>query len=441
MVQNVQLEELSSIKRKLTIELSAQAVAAALDASFQKVQQKAELKGFRKGKVPRPMIEKYYAGELRTEAVDTLVQQSYPEAVKQVAQVPIARPQITIGELQAQQSFTYEAIFEVRPHVQVEKQQYSGFQLTQTETVIAEEEIDRQVQVLRQSLTQLQPLEASAGIATGMVARIDFVGTVDGKAFDGGTAKDFVVDVGGGNLLPIFEQQLLGMQVGEQRAIEFRYPDDYFNLSLAGSQAKFTVDLKELKKKVLPELNDDFAKSVGSHRTLADLRQAVRAQIQALRDREVKASFSEQIMTQLLERHPLEVPEAMVGWELSAMYERVEQRARAEQKTLAELGITPEGFIREHEALARDRVRGYLLLDAIAEAEGFAVGDDEVERRLQEISDAAGETLPKVRLYYEQRQLIPALKAELLHEKCLDFAIKHSKIKIEKAKTAQKESK
>lgn len=441
MMPNVQLEELSSIKRKLTIELSAQAVAAALDASFQKVQQKAEIKGFRKGKVPRPMIEKYYAGELRSEAVETLVQQSYPEAVKQVAQLPIAQPQITVGELQAQQSFTYEAIFEVRPKVQVEKKHYTGFQLTQTETVIMDEEIDRQVQVLRQSLTQLQPLATDAGIATDMVARIDFVGTVDGKAFDGGTAKDFVVDIGSGNLLPIFEEQLVGMRVGEQRAIVFRYPEDYFNLTLAGSQAQFTVDLKELKQKVLPELNDDFAKSVGAYQTLANLQQAVRAQIQAVRDREANAQLSEQVMTQLLERQPVEVPEVMVGWELSAMYERLEQRARAEQKTLADVGITPEGFIREHEALARSRVQGYLLLDAIAEAESFAVADDEVERRLQEIADSAGETLPKVRLHYEQRQLIPALKAELLHEKCLDFAIKHSKIKIEKAKKAQKESK
>lgn len=432
MQPEVQVEAVSPVKRKVTVNVAVEAVVQALESSYAKVQKTAQLKGFRQGKVPRAMLEKFYQHDVEREAMETLVRDSYPKALEQAGHTPLAQPQVEPGPFARNQPFSYAATFEIRPTVTLGD--YKSLQLTQTPQDVTADEVAQQLDLMRDSMTQLAPTDDDAVVAVGMVARIDFDGTVDGKPFDGSSAKDFVVDIGSHKLLPGFEEQLLGKKTGETCTVEFTYPDDYFNVSLANGKGIFSVTIKELKQKIVPDLDDDFAKSIGDYADVAALTTAVHAQLSGRKAQETRSQLGEQALRQLLERHPFEVPETMVGWELSSMFQEFEQRLKREGKTPQQVGATPESFIQEYETLARDRVRSFLVLEAIAQAEQMTVSEQDFEDRLKMIADSMGENIPKVRMLYEKNNLVSSLKTEILHQKCLDFVVKQSKIETEMGK-------
>ncbi|MBI2346306.1 MAG: trigger factor [Deltaproteobacteria bacterium] len=426
------VEEIGPVKRKLTVDLPVERVVASLEEAYAKIQKTAKLKGFRQGKVPRHLLEQYFKQEAETEAAEALVRASFREAATQVQLVPLATPRVETGPFSAAQPFTYSAVVEVRPAVQLGT--YTGFKLEHAAYGITDEEVEIQLRSAQQSMTKLCPVDETAGLAEGMVARIDFDGTADGKPFEGSRAVDYVIDVGGGKLLPAFEATIMGMRVGETKQVSFTYPDDYFNVNLAGAKGEFRVTCKELKRKEVPDLTDEFAKDLGNFATLADVRAEIRKRLTVTKERQAKGELAEHAMRQLLASHPFEVPETMVGWELEVMYREIERRAKAQGKTMEALGMKAEQFVAQYEAAAKDRVRGTLLLDAVCETEKIQVTDDEIDARLQEIAQSIGEPAPKVRLTYEQQDLLPALTRQLRHEKALDFIIGTSKIKITKGK-------
>ncbi len=435
-VIQVEVEELGPVKRKLTINIASEQVSEAFEQAYTKLQQEAKLKGFRKGKVPRNLLVQHYGAAAQEEAVEWLVKNSYPEAVTKSGVTPLARPAIEPGPLTENAPFQYVATIEVRPTITV--RDYSGVSLEREEFVIEESSIEEQLTALRHNMMKLLPVEGDVELSTGMVARVDFTGTSDGKPFEGSEAKDFLIDVGSGSVLPDFEQQILGMKLGETREVKFQYPAEYFNISLAGGQATFHVTLKDVKSKSLPDLTDEFAKELGEYQTMQEVRAAVRKQLEERNEQTVRSNLGQQAIEQLLAQNPFEIPESMVGWELQYMFHQLHEQLQGEGRTIEQAGITPEAFVAEHEPLARQRVQQRLLLDAIAEAEQLQVSDEDVENRLKQIAESVGETLPKVRLHYEQKNLLPGLKIALLQEKALDFVIERAKIKLKKAKKEKK---
>lgn len=436
MQPEVRVEEVSPVKRKLTIDVPLATVVEVLEEAYLKVGKTAKLKGFRQGKVPRHLVEQYYRHEAEAQAMEALVQKTWPAAVTQAALAPLARPDIVPGALARGQPFQYVATVEVRPQVTIGT--YKGFKLEREEAQVADPDLDTQLEQIRLSMTKLEPVPDGTALDRGMVARVDFRGTMQGKPFEGGEASDFVMDVGSGNLLPAFEEAVIGMQVGETRNITVSYPDDYFNVQLAGEAAAFAVTLRDIKCKNVPGFTDDLARDVGPYQTLQELREAIRAHLAADQEQKARAVLGEQAIKQLLDSHHFEIPDTMVGWELHSMYQQIEQRAKSEGKTLQDVRVTPEGFVKEYETVARDRVRTMLILDAIAQAEQLNVAEADVDARLQQIAQNVGEAVPKVRQYYEKNQLIPSLQEEILREKTLDFIIKESKIKVNKAKKGEK---
>lgn len=433
---HVEVQELGPVKRKLTISVPATSVSRAISRAYDTLQHDAKLKGFRKGKVPRPLLEREYAHAARETAIEFLVKESYPEALTTSGVTPLSHPTIDPGPLLENVDFHYQATIEICPTIQVKE--WSGLKLEGHEVIVEEHDVEEQVFHLRQGLTKLIPVDANATVEEGIVARVDFVGTADGKPFEGSDAKDFVLDVGSGNVLPAFEERILGMKCGETREVAFAYPEDYFNLTLAGSQAKFSVTVKDLKRKVVPEAGDEFAKELGDYQTMAEVRSAVNQQLKTQQEQATRAQLAQDALAALLAKNDFEVPESMVGWELQYMLHQLQEQLRGEGKTIGGIGLTPEAFVAEHEPTARHRVRQRLLLDAIATAQQLVVTEDDVEARLKQIGESAGETLPKVRLYYEQHKLIDGLKTALLHEKALDFVLERAKIKIKKVKKEAK---
>lgn len=433
------LEEVSPIKKKIEVSIPVERVRDVLEKEYKRIGKDAKVKGFRKGKVPRHILEQYYAEEAGRGAMDRLVRETYPEALGKEMASPISAPYVEPGPFDKNAPFTYVATFEIRPVVEIKE--YSGLKLEHPEVTVADEEVDYQLEVVRQQMAQLEPLPGDVKSEKGMVLIIDFKGTADGKPFKGSEAKDFMVELGMGNMLPQLEDALTGMGKGEQKDFELDYPADYFNKDLAGKRGKFYVEVKDIKKKLTPELNDEFAKDLGEFKTLAEVKANIEMRILATKEQEVKRILSSQVLTQMAEKHPFEIPESMVNMELKSMFESLVRHLAAQNKKFEDTGMSLEGFVERYRKEAETRVRSFLIVDAIAELEKVGVSDEEVEEHLKLIAQQVGQPLPKVRQQYESKNLVEGLRIQIRHEKTMDIIIDKAKIKVKKAKKDKKESK
>lgn len=430
------IEEVSPIKKKIEVEIPVHEVAKALEAEYKEIQKHAKIKGFRKGKVPQAMLERLHAVDAVQGAVERLVRDSYPKALDKENLFPISAPAVTPGEFDKEKPFTYSAIFEIRPIVELKE--FAGIDLEKPEIIVTSEEVDNQLKMIQQQMTQLEPLPEGVAAETGMVMVVDFAGKVEGKEFKGSNAKDFMVELGGGNLLPQLESTLTGMKKGEKKDFELDYPADYFNKELAGKKGNYIVTVKDVKKKITPELNDEFAKDIGDFKTLADVKKDIEARILAAKEHEVKRVLTTQALAELAKRHSFEIPEAMINSEIKSMFESFVRHLASEGKKMEDIGVTPELFIEKYKGEAETRVRTFLVTDAIAEAEKVEVTEEDVESRLKEVSAQYNQPLPKVKQQYESAHMMEGLKLQIKHEKAIDLVISRAKIKVAKPKKDKK---
>lgn len=421
-----QVTDVTTVKKKIHVEVPADKVNAAFEKAFEKVQKNASLKGFRKGKVPKDMLEKHYHAELAQEALEEVLQDSYMAAMQTENLIPISRPDITPGKLAKDAIFSYDATFEIRPDVKVKD--YAGIKLKGESVEVKNEEVDAELKRLQELFAQLQPPLEGAGANRDSVVTVDYIGKVDGKEFPGNTASDFVIDIPAGNLMPQFAEKLIGATIGEVREFEIDYPADYFNKELAGKKGQFSVTVKDIKTKILPEINDEFAKDVAKGGTLLELRQMIRKDIEMAKDRARRRVLGQQALDHLVEKDPFEIPTSLQMLELRSLFEQFQHHLQQQQQTLEAVGMTPEKFIQEYSDVAARRVRGYLILDAIAEAESVTVSDEDLENFFQGLAAQLGEPITKIRAHYDENDRKNALKVKILQEKTLDFVIDKAKI-------------
>ncbi len=427
------LETVSSVRKKMMVDIPVERVVAALEKAYQKIQKQAEFKGFRKGNVPRNLLEIHYKPEAEKEAVAAIVETTYPEALEQEKIWPVSRPNIAPGPFDKNAEFSYTAEFEVHPVVEING--HHGLSLEKTERNVTDELVEKRLAAMRQSMAQIEPAPDGARAEKGMVAFVDFNGTADGKEFKGNKADNFLVDIGSGSLMKEFEDNIVGMAKGESKKIEVDYPKDYFNKELAGKRGTFDLTVKELKVKRLPDLNDDFAKDLGSFKTLDEVKADVKKRMESAVEFEAKRELAGQAMVELVKKHPFEVPESLVIEELKGMFESFVNQLSRQGKKFEDSGIKPEQFIEQYKPVAENKVRGYYILDAIAKLEKLEVADADVEEHLNTIAEQVKQPIEKVRERYAKDNLINGLKSQILHEKTLDFVVLKAKVKTKKAKS------
>jgi trigger factor len=257
----IEQEKVEENKVKLDVELEEERVEKALDEAYKKVVKKVDIDGFRKGKVPRTLLEKRYGEEvLHKDALDILIQQGYYEAVEEADIEPIAQPEITDAYINGGEPATFTATVEVKPDVDLGE--YSGLEVETEDITVEDEEIEQELETRRHDHAQLAGLDREV-VEEGDFATIDYVGTIDGETFDGGSAEDYNLEIGSGSFIPGFEEQLIGAEVGEETIVEVEFPEDYQGADLAGEEAEFKVTIKDIKAKEVPELDDEFAKDLG----------------------------------------------------------------------------------------------------------------------------------------------------------------------------------
>ena len=418
------VEEINSVKKKITIEIEPDSVANEMDKAIKDVARKAKIPGFRPGKAPKNVVQQHYGEEVRSEVMNRLISDSYLTAVREHNLNPVGMPQIeNMTPLAKGSSLSYTATVEVRPNITLGT--YDGIEVKEQDLAVTDEELNQTLDRLREMYAQLEVVEGLA-LAKDHTAIIDFAGFYDGKPIEGAKAADHMLAIGSGNLIPGFEEQLIGMKKGETREIQVTFPAEYTNKEIAGKDARFTVTLKEVKKKVLPELNDEFAKDTGGNKTVDELKARVKEDLEARKRDELGSAQREDLMKKLVDAHSFEVPQGMVEFELQAMARQ--QATRFARQGMDIKSFDVKNFMEKNRDLAVQRVKGILLLEEIAEKEKINVSDQELSASITAMAKSAGQTADAVRKYYESQDGgLENLRSSLIQEKTLGLLLSRAK--------------
>jgi trigger factor len=418
------IEDISTVKKKLHIQVSTDAIAQEMVKAVADVAKKAKIPGFRPGKAPKAVVERHYATEIESEVMNKLVTASYLKALEEHHLSPVDVPNITnISPFDKTAPLNFTAVVEVRPDIELGA--YDGIEVKEKAITVTDDEVNETVDRLREMYAQLEVVEGRP-LEKNDTAIIDFEGFREGKSIEGAKAVDYMLALGSNSLIPGFEEQLTGMNRGETREIKVTFPADYNSAELAGKDAAFTVTLKEIKKKVLPELNDEFAKDVGNNASVAELKEGIRKDIEYRKTNDQASAQREAILSTLVDAHSFDVPSGMVERELQSM-------ARSQATRMARRGADVSDFNfakfqTENRGLAEKRVKGILLLDLIAEKEKVEVTDQQVNSALAVMARGSNETVDAVRKYYESLEVgLDNLRASLMREMALGILLSRAK--------------
>ena len=388
---SVQVENLEKNMAKLTIEVAAEKVEDAIQAAYMKEKGKISVPGFRKGKVPRKMIEKMYgAGVFYEDAANTLIQENYAQAVEESGVDVVSRPTIEVVQIEAGKPFIFTAEVAVRPEVKLGK--YKGVQVTKIDTTVSDEEVAAELEKERQKNSRTVTV-TDRPIAEGDTAVIDFEGFVDGVAFEGGKGENYPLTIGSGSFIPGFEEQLIGAELEKEVEVKVTFPEDYLSEDLKGKEAVFKCTVHAIRAKELPEVDDEFASDVSEKaETLDAYRAEVKAQIKERKENEGKAKKEDQAVEQAVANAEIDLPEPMVDLQAKQMADdfarRIMQQGLSVEQYFQFTGLSEEKMMEELKPQAEKRIRTRLVLEAIVAAENIEVSDERLDEELAKMAES-----------------------------------------------------
>ncbi|MCF6238220.1 MAG: trigger factor [Candidatus Marinimicrobia bacterium] len=423
---SVKIEDVSSIKKKLTIEVAVEQVNKAISKAYKKIGKTAKVKGFRAGKVPESVLEKYYGAQMEQDVLTSLINDTYFKALQENDILAIGEPSIVESSgINKCEAFTYEAEVEIKPEVTAKD--YTKLSLEKEKFVADPKAVSGQLEEMRTSKAQLEVTEREEA-RNGDSVVIDFEGFIDDEAFDGGKGEDHVLELGSGSFIPGFEDQVVGMKREENKSVEVSFPADYGQAELAGKPAVFKVFMKEIKEKVVPELDDEFAKGFGVD-TLDELKEQLQTSYETQETSKIENELREKLVGTLIERNPIEVPEAMIAKQLDYMYENISNRMKSQGMSPERLGITPESFRENYRTTAIEQVSGNLILEAIGRQENIVAEESEIDAKLEEIATMANAPIDTVKKYYAGSEARSGLMAQIAEEKVVGFLLESANVK------------
>ncbi|MGW8312616.1 MAG: trigger factor [Desulfuromonadales bacterium] len=434
---NVKVEEISSIKKKLIFEVASEKVDQEIQRAFKKIGKTAKIKGFRPGKIPETVLEKYYGAQMEQEVLGRLINDTYFKALEDHEIPAVGEPSIVDSSgVNKGESFTYEAEVEIKP--QVLAKDYTKLSLEKEKFIPDPKAVESRLQEMRTSRAQLEVSNRKKARKGDSVV-IDFEGFIGENAFAGGKGEDYLLELGSGSFIPGFEEQVIGMQREQAKDVEVTFPEDYGQAELAGKPAVFKVVLKEIKEKVVPELDDEFAKEYGVN-SLDELKDQLRQSYESQETSRVENDLREKLVSALIERNPIEIPEAMISKQLDYMYENITKRMQSQGMSPAMLGITPENFRENYRSTAIDQVSGALILEAIGRQEAIVAEETEIDAKLEEIAAMANAPINMVKKYYAGPEARDGLLAQIAEEKVVRFLLESAKIKEVAPKKERKQT-
>ncbi len=424
----VTVEDVSSVKKILHIEIPEDKVVRELDNAYKNLKKTAKIKGFRPGKAPRSVLERLYKKDVHIDVSSKLLQDSFVEAIKETDLNIVGNPKIDPPGLDEKGPYKYDATVEIKP--EIEEIDFKGLTLKKNLYRVTDQEMDAQVAMLQKNLAQQKPITEDRAAQKDDFVLVDYEGFKDGKPFaETQKTENFTMKIGTGHIIKTFDEQLIGMKPGDKKEIKVNFPEDYFNDKLANLEINFQVTLHEIREEVLPEIDDEFAKRLGQYETFNDLKNAITDNLDQGYAKRVEQEMNEQIFEALIAKSEFEVPDSMVDYELEGIIEEAERSFAYHNKSMEELGLSKEILSEKYRDTADKKVRRHLILGKIVEQEDMTLADQEMEDGFKEMAQTFNQPLEDIKNYYKQNEdKIEFFKHTLLEKKAVNLIIKSSTI-------------
>lgn len=433
---SVQVDTLEKNMAKLTIELSVDKLEEALQQAYLQQKNKIRLPGFRKGKVPRNMVEKMFGPEIFFEdAANQLIRENYGDAAEESGVDIVSRPTIDIVQMEKGKPFIFTAEVAVRPEVTLGK--YKGVTVTKIDTSVSEEEIDEAVEAERNQNARSVTVEDRA-IANGDTAVIDYEGFVDGVPFEGGKGENHALEIGSHSFIDTFEDQLVGRKSGEEVDVNVTFPEEYHAEELAGKPAVFKVKIHEVRVKELPELDDEFAQDVSEFDTLAEYREDVKKQIGEHKEAEARRTKEEEAIKKIVDKSSMEIPDAMLETQIESMIEdfaqRITQQGLSFEQYMQFSGLTMDKLKDQMKPDALNRIKSSLVLEQIVAEENIEASEEDLNAEIDKMAEAYRMTADKIKEMMGDAEK-KSMKKDIAIQKAVEFVMDNVK---ERAKPKSK---
>lgn len=431
-------ENANEVKLEITVE--AEKFENAMKKVYFQNAKYFNIPGFRKGKAPMNIVEKYYGAQIFYEdAFNEVATEAYEEALTENKIDVVSRPEVDIAQMEKGKDLIFTAVVQTKPEVKLGK--YKGIEIQKIEYKVDKKDVDHELEHMQEHNSRLVTVD-DRPLENGDTATIDFEGVVDGVAFEGGKAEGHELEIGSGTFIPGFEEQLIGMELENEKEIKVTFPKEYFSKDLAGKDATFKVKLHDIKKKELPELDDEFAKDVSEFDTLEELKKSIKEKLTKNKEQREKYETEEAVLKAVCEDSKLDIPSGMIELEIDNMLKDFEQRLSYQglnlEQYLKMIGKTEEEMRKEYEPQAIEAIKSRLVLEAIMKAEKIEASEEEIKAKMEEMAKSYGKDVEELS---KNENLKNYLAEGIKSEKALEFIVNNAKVTEKKKETKKATSK
>jgi len=421
------IEEISQVKRQINVEIETEEVTKKLDQAYNKLSKRVKVKGFRPGKAPRRILEQYYGKEIMTDVKNDLIKESFSKVIEETKLFPLGNPSIEAEAIQPGKNFNYTILMEIRPDFELKE--YMGISVEKEILNISEDNVDKKLKELREAHAQLVSINEERGIKEGDYVIINYDCTWKDEHVKGIEGKDFMIHIGDKNFYPEIESGIRGLKKAEKKDIKIDFSEDFSDRRLANKSVTFHISVKDIKKKDLPDLNDDFARSLGKEfKSLADLRERVKKEITLQEEKRIDSELKKRLLKKITAKVDFELPQTMVENEIEHSMATIKQNFLRAGTKLESANISEDTMRQDLKLAAEEKVKEGLILSKIADLEGIKLEDSDIRDGFQELAAQTGQNLAILQQYYEKNNLMDSFRNQILMEKILNHLVQGAKI-------------
>jgi len=422
----IEIEDLSDVRKKVTFEIPQDKVRDTIDAQYRDLKKAVQIKGFRKGKVPMEILRSYFKEKVEADTARKLIEETFQPGLDEKAIIPVSVLKMDQEDFEADKPFKYWAEIEVPPKIEVKD--YKGLTLKKYRREISEQQVDERLQALRERNAKLAPVPESRGAGDGDHLVVDIVAEADESEIPALTVSDYHIEMGRNFYLPDFDAKLEGMKLDENRTITLELPEDFPRKNIAGKTVVFKVTLKDAKERILPELDDEFAKDLGEFATMEELKEEIRQDLRRMIESQSKREMENQILDRIIEHNEFEVPESMVQSRVDGILNQSLQRLAAAGVDTRKVPAPSEAQREQMRPSAVRAVKAGLLLKAMSDQEHIEVTDEEFQAGIEERAQQLGVTADYLKDEFDKGNLLEDFRAALLQEKVYEFLQEQAEI-------------
>ena len=395
------VEDTSAVKKVLHIEIPQNEVVDEIESAYKELNKTAKIKGFRPGKAPRSVLERLYKKDVYEDVTSRLIKNSFAEAISESGLSPLRLPDIDPPKISADSAYLYSATVEINP--EIPDIDFKGLTLKKSLYKPSDDELEAQLKMLQKNLSERKPIEPARASQEGDFVILDYEGFRDGVPHPAlQKTENMTLKIGTSKISKDFDAQIVGMMPGDQKDFSIKFPEDYHNASLAGQEATFHVHIHEIREEILPEINDDFAKRLGSFNSIEDVKTAIQGNLLQGYNKRVEQEINEQIFSALIKKAPFEVPDTLIDWELSGIIREIERSFEHQQVKMDSLGMTHESLAATYRDTAEKQVRRHLILGKIISQEKLTLPEADLTKALQEMAASYGRPVDEIKSYYDK---------------------------------------